>query len=310
MHEFLNWQISRINDITRLGNERDSRILSGIGAKVIFIVYAPGIYTPAGGGCVALHKLAHNISSLGEECYIMADSKNPAYKGTLINETDAKGIAALDNAIVIYPEVICGNPLNAKHVMRWVLYHVRQHGEFGIWGENDLIYKYAPFFELRLGGNVQGELRAMELNLDIWQNQNLPRWGSCHLYKKAGASKPDIHPENSFCLDEYPIKGGFEFLFNMFNRCEYFYSYDSATWLSIMAALCGCKSIVVPDTGVTALQWYNGFPYFKYGIAYGESQLQHADCTAPLIRANLNGLDMDTINQTRAFINKAKEICK
>ncbi len=274
---------------------------------VQFIIYAPGTYTPNSGGCVALHKLAHNLALLDQHSYIMADTKNPAYMGTLISEEQAMQLAALPNAFVIYPEVTCGNPLNAKHVMRWVLYFVRTYGQFGLFGENDLIYRYAPMFTLRHPQPVQGQLCAMELNLDIWENRRLPRNGSCFILKKKG-HKPVIHPPGSIQLDDYAERGGNAYLADMFNRCEYFYSYDDATWLSIMAALCGCKSIVVPEAGVTAQQWYSGYPYFKYGIAYGPDQLPHALATAPLMEYHLRLLNLETLTETQQFIRQAQKL--
>lgn len=270
------------------------------------IVLAPGEYTNAGGGCIALHKLAHNLALCGAESYIMADSKNPDYKGALIDETTAKGIAALPDCMVIYPEVVCGNPLNAKHITRWILYHVRNYGQFGVFGENDLIYKYAAHFNTRLGNNIDGELRAMELDLSKWVDKGMPRYESCHLYKKAGANKADIHPAGSICIDNYPQNGGLESLIYMFNQRTHFYSYDDATFLSALAALCGCKSIVVPTDGVTESEWRGGFPYFYYGIAYGVENLQWAEDTAQYLRAHLQKLDGATITQTKEFIYNCK----
>ena len=84
------------------------------------------------------------------------------------------------------------------------------------------------------------------------------------------------------------------------------YSYDDATFLSALAALCGCKSIVVPTQGVTESEWRGGFPYFYYGIAYGVENLQWAEDTAQYLRAHLQKLDGATITQTKEFIFNCK----
>lgn len=271
-----------------------------------FLVYAPGDYTPNGGGCVALHKLAHNIASLGEESYIMTSKKNPDYLGIEVNEQRAKEIAKDDDCLVVYPEVICGNPLDAKKVMRWILYFVRERDCHGIFGKDDLIYKYAERFTLRHEQKVHGELRAMELNLDIFQDRKQPRSGSCHLYKK-NPDKAAIHPPDSLRIDDYAQLGGNQYLSDIFNSKEIFYSYDSATWISIMAALCGCVSVVIPDDGVSALEWHEKFPYFKYGIAYGLDDLEHAKSNIHLLRDHLLKLEAETLEQTIQFIKTAKE---
>lgn len=271
-----------------------------------FIVYAPGDYTPNGGGCVALHKLAHNIALLGEDSYIMTSKKNPDYLGTQVNEKQAKHICSDGKTMAIYPEVTCGNPLESSHVMRWILYHLRTYDKFGIFGGNDLIYKYAPFFNLRYDAHVHGELRANELNLHIFKNRGQERKGACFLIKKEN-HKEQIHPAGSLQLDDYPSKGGNQYLADVFNACEIFYSYDTATWLSVMASLCGCLSVVVPNSGVTPGQWHSGYPYFKYGIAYGLNDIEYALLTRHQLKPELLKIEAETLELTKAFIQKAKE---
>lgn len=269
-----------------------------------FVIYAPGDYTPNGGGCVALHKLCHNISSCGEQCYIMTSKKNPDYLGIEINEPQAIEICTTTDAIAIYPEVTIGNPFIAKKVMRWILYNVRDYGEFGLFGGNDLIFKYAPFFNLRVEQETHGELRSVELNLDIFYNKNLERKGSCYLVKK-GNNKEQVHPPDSIMLDDYPKKGGNEYLAKIFNETEIFYSYDTATFLSVFASLCGCVSIVMPEVDVLPEEWHNGFSYFRYGIAYGYNDIPYALLTRHLLKDELLKIEADTIWQTKAFIKKA-----
>ena len=271
-----------------------------------FVIYAPGDYTPNGGGCVALHKLCHNISSLGETCYIMTSKKNPNYLGIECTEQEAIRLCA-DGAMAIYPEVTCGNPFSAYKIMRWILYNVRTYGDYGLFYPNDLIYKYAPFFTLREEQEVHGELRAVELNLDIFKDYGLPRKGSCYLIKKEN-HKEQRHQQPSIMLDDYPSKGGNEYLAKVFNECEVFYAYDTATYLSVMSSLCGCLSVVIPNEGVKAEDWHNGFPYFKYGIAYGEQDIPYAKETAHLLKPELLRIEAETIEQTKAFIKKSYEL--
>lgn len=272
-----------------------------------FVIYAPGDYTPNGGGCVALHKLAHNIAFLGEDSYIYTSKKNPGYLGIQVTELEATAICQDGKTMAIYPEVTCGNPFRSPLVMRWILYHVRRydcHGDFGV---NDLIYKYANHFTLRNEQEVHGELRAVELNLDVFKNEGRERKGTCYLIKKEN-HKEQTHPADSIKLDDYPSKGGNEYLSEIFNRTEIFYSYDTATWLSVMASLCGCLSIVIPNEAVSPQQWHSGFPYFKYGIAYGWSDVEYALQTRHLLKGELLKIEAETIEETKAFIEKAKTL--
>lgn len=271
-----------------------------------FVIFAEGDYSPNGGGSVALHKLCHNIASLGEDAYIMTSKKNPNYLGKQVNLRQAIEICKED-AIAIYPEVTIGNPFNCKLVMRWILYHVRKYGEFGAFSDTDLIYAYAPFFKLRFSRPFDGELRAHELNLDIFYNKNEPRKGDCYLIKKGNDKEHNKHLPNAIRLDDYPKYGdkANQYLADIFNKCERFISYDTATWLNVMASLCGCESIVIPDANVTPEQWHSGYQYFKYGISYGFSDLEYAKQTQHLLLPELLKIESETIQQTKDFIKTA-----
>lgn len=267
-----------------------------------FVIYAPGDYTPYGGGCIALHKLCHNIASLGEKAFIMTSKKNPAYLGTQVTESEA--VELCKDGIAIYPEVTCGNPFKADKVMRWILYYVREHGDFGIFGEKDLIYLYAPIFTLRFPHQIHGELRAVELFMELFVDKGYTRSGSCFIHKK---TRPNYrrHPDNALNLDDFIQLGGNEYLASILQTRETFYSYDNATWFSIFAAMCGCVSIVIPDGKHTAQEWYEKFPYFRYGIAYGEDEIPHALATQHKLIPNLIEIEQETLKQTEAFIKKA-----
>jgi len=274
-----------------------------------FVIYAPGDYTPNGGGCVALHKLAHNIALCGERSFIMTSKKNPDYLGEQVTEAEAKQLCK-EGAIAIYPEVTIGNPFNAKKVMRWILYYVRNYGEHGIFGENDLIYLFANHFTLRNPQPIHGELRAVELNLDTFVNRNEQRSGDCYLVKKGNNKEHNAHLPTAIKLDDYPSRGlsANSYLANVFNQCERFISYDTATWLNVMAALCGCVSVVIPDSGVTSEEWHKKFPYFKYGIAYGLDDLEYAEQTKNLLKPALIEIEEETLKQTLDFIKTAKQL--
>jgi hypothetical protein len=271
-----------------------------------FVIWAPEIYTPYGGGCIALHKLCHNINTLGEKCYIWTDSTNPDWIEYMVTMDEAIELCKDGKGIAIYPEVCAGNPFNSDKVMRWILYYVRESNQNGIFGANDLIYKFAPIYTLRYQQTVHGELRALELFLNIFYDKGLQRSGTCYIVKK-GRGAREVHPRESVCLDDFKQKGGNEYLAHHFQTRETFYTYDNATWFSIFAALCGCKSIVIPDGKHTPEEWYAKFPYFKYGIAYGETEkeLKHAADTLPLLKQNLLNLEAQTIVQTKDFIKKA-----
>ena len=86
----------------------------------------------------------------------------------------------------------------------------------------------------------------------------------------------------------YTLEGYILFL-EIFNRCEYFVSYDPCTFLSIIAAFCGCISIVYPVEGLSKEEWLSTIAVKKYmqekqinvlyGVAYGLEEIEWAKST-------------------------------
>jgi hypothetical protein len=271
--------------------------------KLNFVTWCPMAYTESSGGIIALHKLAHNIALLGESSFITTSQRNPAYLGLSVNEAMAFD---MNQTIVIYPEIVKGNPLNAKYIMRWLLNTPDVIAySYGEGNRNcNFYYKFAASFEKgNVVGEFKGELRAMELHFDKFCNKGEQRTESCYIVKKGKDS--GWHSKGSVCIDNYEERGGNAFLADIFNRSKVFISYDNACFLSVQAALCGCLSIVVPDGTMAAEQWHDKFPYFRYGIAYGLDDIGYAIETMPIVKENLQSIEQRTLEETKRFIQDA-----
>lgn len=85
-----------------------------------FAVLAPD-YTGGSGGSVALHRLCDLLNARGCDASIVpleaAGIVNPSWRTPVIERTGALP----DDTIAIYPEVVVGNPLGARRVVRWLL---------------------------------------------------------------------------------------------------------------------------------------------------------------------------------------------
>ena len=93
----------------------------------------------------------------------------------------------------------------------------------------------------------------------------------------------------------------------LFNSVEYFYSYDSATFISVLAALCGAKSIIIPDGTRTTEQLIKAKPY---GIAHGVSDLKRAIDSLHLLKPWLEEkLNLDK-KRIENFVIKTQDIFK
>lgn len=258
-----------------------------------FLIWSPPL-DQFSGGILALHKLYKNIKALGEECEL-THSMEP--------------ISDVENTIVIYPEIIVGNPLQAKHVTRWILNTPGVIGGDGIYGPNDLIYKYANYFNAPDESRVSGILSAFETNLEIFQDFGMQRD-----IKRSYAQKKfkgEINePEDSVRIDGIPSKGGNRMLAHIFNTSQTFYNYDNASFHSVQAALCGCLSIIHDDGKITPQEWRKKSDCFRYGIAYGTSprEIKWAGETIGFVRNYMKELEKISMQQAKEFINKSKSL--
>lgn len=254
------------------------------------------------GGSVALHKLADTLAKLGEEVYIVADSKNPKWGGIRIDHKDANGL----DGVAIYPEIVNGNPFGCKVVVRWLLNTPGIMGGDGLYEPTDLLYKYADVYQYpRSNGilatfNMEGTRR--------FTNHDEPRKGTCYARRKGSYKTPDKHPDNALCIDDYGSKGGDDYLIKIFNTYETFISYDHATFLSVQAALCGCLPIIIPEEGVSKEEWKMKDLIKGYGMSWGFDDIQWALDTRPLLLPHLEELDRSSIEQCKCMINQCKSV--
>ena len=210
-----------------------------------------------------------------------------------------------DNTIVIYPEYLYGNPLHAKHVVRWLLYHYKFENMPGAYDKSDLFFCYRQFFN-----NVNLNPLGLEMHINYFDDQLYrqynfgPRSGKCYILRK-GTSRTDL-PE-PFDGPVYDDDMSQEELVKMFNEYEYCYSYDTQTFYSAIAAICGCKSVVVMEPGKTEKD-YLGKGETHYGIAYGDTpeQLEYAEKTKELLIKSLDFKDRNEAN-VKAFIPVLEE---
>jgi hypothetical protein len=274
-----------------------------------FVIYTYD-YSPGIGGVKVMHKLCDMLNSNGFEAYLMpinmqADFYTCSdYNTPLITEEVFNN---LDQAVVIYPEGIQGNPLNAKNVVRWIL------GPFDTqaaetYSKDDLVYWYMDYYYSDYLGQKENQLFISEFHSDIFTNVGYERKDSCYTIRKANPTTL-THPENSFFIP-FEAAGDLTGLANLFNRTEKFYCYDNYTFLFTQAAMCGCISVVVPDGTKTKEEWLNGSRLYKYGIAYGEDDIDRALETLPLMFKEIEQIKLEMNEQVIKFTEHCQNYFK
>lgn len=276
----------------------------------IFIIYTPS-FNSSEGGVTVLHKLCHHLNELGHSAYLWpmgfdfsAFKTNPQYNTPLADPAISRN--QLKHAIVIYPEIVTDNPLNAPNVVRWLLHKPGFFTGKIKFGKHDFILGYSPFGYKDISLQIHYELVITENHFNIFYNYNNPiRTGSCFT-KRKNTNAVLIH---DLCDSEEIINSApTQDLAKLFNKTKYFYSYDPYTFLCTQAALCGCIPIVIPQKNLTKDEWRksleSGSQY--YGVAYGFDDIAFAEETVSLLRPYLEQREKDTLLKIQSFVEITK----
>lgn len=253
------------------------------------------------GGIVALHKLCHDLNSLGEEAYITSKVTHEKLNAPYVGDKKFKK----SDIVVIYPEITFGNPLNANHVVRWVLNTpgecagVLENSFYSSKLDTDLIFKYSDFFKIKNENESKGILTTTFIDSNFFYNTDTERKGTAFFVKKGGV-KNAIHPSDSIDLSK--LEHNWKIMGDTLRRVKYFYCYDNACFWVVIATLCGCIPIVIPDSDMSAEEWYGKFPHKKCGVAYGISQLEHAKQTLHFAHKNLEEYSNKQLETVKNFI--------
>lgn len=266
-----------------------------------FLVYLPGRKENTGGH-VVLHKLVKILSDLD---YNVLVTQLPIFdcRYTFVGLDYVIPEEDLEHTIVVYPEQIIGNPTKSKNVSRWILYHTSKDVE-DTWDKSDEKFKFIPGFSIE--SDVKNTLTVIDGKLEIFYNKGFgeERNGYCHINKKKYPKGEKLLGYlNSKDLSDFMEKGGFKYLSEEFNNHEYFITYDDATYYSVMAALCGCRSVILnPDNRITPEEYRQLYPVRKYGVAYGWTDLKHADLTRDLLREHVLKYEKNSVDSVKNFI--------
>lgn len=193
--------------------------------------------------------------------------------------------------IVVYPEVIYGNVLNAKNVVRWFLYFNRFPFDDKAYGLKDLFFCYREIFnDYKLNPECR-TLWFQNFDFNLYKQTNFgERSGCCYVVRK-GSDRSDL-PKNfvGSIIDDWDE----ELKVKELNKCKYCYFYDTQTFYTAIAVVCGCIPVVVLEPGKTK-EDYLGNGEHPIGVAYGDSEEEityaintREECIRLLAEANNN----------------------
>lgn len=291
-------------------------------------------YSENNGGAIALHKLCDILNLLGREAHLFPYidnyelnkfnykkiflkffskqlreplrqfKTNPNFRTSYLKKIPHEG---LDNWIVIYPEIIFGNPLDAKNVVRWLLHNPGFHSGKIFFGKNEFLIRFGSWFEeFHYPGSTLSKsfLHVVHYPTDIYNLQGvaIQRTGTAYSIRKS-KNKKIIHNLSDSILIDGKKHGE---IAEIFKRVKTFISYDPHSTFSVLAAMCGCDSVVIPDEGISESEWMPDINR-TFGIAYGFENISKAAKTRYLLQQRIDSLNSHILDSTASFLNEVDQ---
>ena len=289
------------------------------------IIYPHLPFNFSDGGTTVQYEMGKILTELGVDTKIFTSCGKT--DNSLFNNFTSDEHYDKEETIVIYCEGIQGNPLNAKYVVRWMLSELGKNVPIEThktWSKTDLVYYFNEEnkFETNpeLVGTIYKTLTCIYINPLITNFKNPSRKGYCHTFRKSFYHKNlrYAHPPNA-SLEITREHTQTDYI-NIFNKNEIFICYDPLTFLSIIAAMCGCISIVIKVEGIPSqLEWIQTTAvaqYAKenkidklYGIAYGVDDIGWARDTVHLVEEQWSKIkDFFKEKTIKPFLDDLKNI--
>lgn len=268
------------------------------------------------GGHIVLHLLAKKLAERGENVYMFAEPMYPHKNIHAIpqeyieDEHDDSNVARwtyesftypIGKTVSIYSSEVIGNPYGTYHNARWILDHIDTETE-STWGSEDEYFDNVSNFSSHSSYSYKRTrfLNVIDYHFDDLYDEKKPRKGFCFIPWKY---TPDNYEDllkvfNPFISYNWVNDGGYTFLREMFNNHEYFLTFDTKTFLTQAAAMCGCKAIILksPESpeytrNLSPTQYRLENAGQMFGVAYGMEDIAWANETIHLSREHLKELE-------------------
>lgn len=284
------------------------------------IIYSPK-FDDDSGGSVVLHQFCHLLNKIGVDAkiwpwdkplshnksffvfvaqYLKFIRKRILYKKKYISPYNLRiaSYSDLSGCVAVYPEVINGNPLFSSTVVRWFLNKPGALTGCVDFGKDELYFYYDGVFDVEITpGQKNHLLRVVIPNPTYKYHNKKDRAGCCYMVRK-GFKRAHLYHSKE-CLRVDGLKHAA--MASVFNNCKYFYSYDLYTFYTSYAAICGCIPIVVPESGISEVQWQPNVSS-RYGIAYGIEKIKWATDTRTEFLEEIHKMEVDSLAHVMNFV--------
>lgn len=274
-----------------------------------YYVYAPP-YRETSGGVRAMHYLCHALNLLGEEAYVITDTVLPSLRTpSLTAHIREVHERAGREPIVVYPEIIEDNPLNARNVVRYLLNVPGSLNRRKLrWLNTDLIYTHGK--DIVPPGIDAPLLQTPLINMFIYNQIGVDehaRSGSLvfiHRYLAKGGQLQSETENSKEISYRVPTRTPQE-LAQLYQHAEVLYTYEQST-ACYEAMLCGCPVVYLPNPLLLPQPpiGYLG----RDGWAWGntEEQVAFAKSTVHKVVENYHATQIDFWDQLRSFVGETQ----
>jgi hypothetical protein len=291
-----------------------------------FVFYTPH-YDDNSGGSIAIFKMAHLLNQAGHDARIWHWTRLHANEVRVINGKITKeflipsGISRVDidcpypiveatpedvsDSIVVYPEVIEGNPLGARRVVRWLLNKPGAITGVTSFGFDDLILYYNDqFLPNGVVANEEFMIKVTDWKTNIYRGDYVGERKGIYFMVRKGRDVPlNYHPKDAIQVDGLSHAE----LAGIFSVAKMFISYDLYTAYSTYASLCGCDSVLVPRRGMSREQWKSSGNHSHLdGIAYGFEDIERARRTRGKMIARIEAGNSENMLAVEKFVRACR----
>jgi glycosyltransferase involved in cell wall biosynthesis len=256
-----------------------------------YIIWTPPYYQQSAGIRV-IHKLVHLLNDAGYEAYATSGIINPKWNEPKATQYDT------ENSIAVYPEIVNGNPLGIKNVVRYILQTPGIFGEEKQYGKDDLFVYYSRMF------HDEGPY----LNIPVIEREwfrSVPRYiRSGNVYwlgtKNITTPSPDKVRGWRQITQEWPESR--EELADLLKRSKCLYVWDAMSMLVSEATLCGCP-VVIMDEGRFSKRQIEKAELGTAGYAWSEKDFDKATKTVHLAESNYDKVESLLPSAIKEFID-------
>lgn len=272
-----------------------------------YIVSAPD-FVGNSAGIACLYQLAYDLKKMGFET-AMTGTQKGHHKFTLpLLSSEEASRFAKQGSWVIYPEIVNGNPLGAKNVLRWVLNRPGLLGGQTVYDSSEHIFVYSDVFAPYVNNTIRGKLYMPTLDRTLFfppEEPNQPRGMTCYYVGKSTYKPGHLDPLQAFEITRNtPPRSE---LGKLFRASKVLYCFDNSTALIYEALLCGCQVIIIPD-GTQTWEDYKTLELGVEGISWGKTDGLASEFTPTALQERLNKWQREYTEQLKYLAQYTQNI--